>query len=43
MIQVKFSYKGNIISIQYNKNEKLKEICNRLETKLENNSVYYMP
>ena len=31
MIQVKFSYKGNIISIQCNKNEKLKEICNRLE------------
>ena len=41
MMQVKFSYKGNIIPIQCNKNEKLKEICNKMETKIENNSVYY--
>ena len=42
MIQVKFLYKGSIISIQCNKNEKLYEICNRLERKIENNSVYYI-
>ena len=42
MVQVKFSYKGRIIPIQSNKNEKLNEICNRLETKIENSSVFYI-
>ena len=42
MIQVKFFYNGITIPIQCNKNEKLKEICNRLETKIEKNSVYYL-
>ena len=42
MIQVKFIYKGSIIPIQCTKNEKLKDICNKLEAKIENNSVYYI-
>jgi len=41
-IQVKFLYKGGIILIQCNKNEKLKEIINKFELKIGNNSVYYM-
>ena len=42
MIQVKFLYKGSIIPIQCNKNDNLKEIFNKLEIKIENNSVYYI-
>ena len=42
MIQIKFSYKGNVIPIQCSKNNKLKEIFNKLEIKIENNSVYYL-
>ena len=44
MIEIKFSYEGRIIPIQCNKNEKMKDIFNKVEVKLklENNSVFYL-
>ena len=44
MIEIKFSYEGKSIPIQCNKNEKMKDIFNKIEIKLkiENNSVYYL-
>ena len=42
MIEIKFLYEGGIFPIQCNKNEKFKSIFNRFQTKIENNSVYYL-
>ena len=42
MIEINFFYEGGIIPIQCNKNEKLKDIFNRLEIKIENSSVFYI-
>ena len=42
MIEIKFLYKERIIPIQCNKNEKMKDIFNRFEIKIENNLVYYL-
>ena len=42
MIEIKFIYKGINIPIQCNKNELLKDIFNKFEIKIENNSVYYL-
>jgi len=42
MIEIKFIYKGRNIPIQCNKNDLLKDIFNKFEIKIENNSVYYL-
>ena len=42
MIEIKFEYKGTIIPIQCNKNEKMKNIFNKVEIKIQNNLVYYL-
>ena len=42
MIQIKFLYKGSIIPIQCNKNDNLKDIFNKFEIKIRNNSVFYL-
>jgi len=42
MIEIKFIYKGRNIPFQCNKNEKLKDIFNNFELKIQNNSVYYL-
>ena len=42
MNQIKFLYEGRIIPIQCNKSDKLKDIFNKFEIKIENNSVYYL-
>ena len=42
MIQVKFLYKGSILPIQCNKNDNLKDIFNKFEIKIRNNSVFYL-
>jgi len=42
MIQIKFLYKGSTIPIQCNKTDNLKDIFNKFEIKIENNSVFYI-
>ena len=42
MLEIKFNYEGRIIPIQCNKNEKMKDIFNKIETEIKNKSVYYI-
>ena len=42
MIEIKFLYKERIIPIKCNKNEKFEEIFHKFETKIGNNSVYFL-
>ena len=42
MIEIKFIYEGKSIPIQCNKNEKMKEIFNKIETEIKNNLVDYI-
>ena len=42
MLEIKFSYKGRIIPLQCNKNEKMKDIFDKIELKIKNNSVFYL-
>ena len=42
MIEIKFSYEGRIIPLQCNRNEKMKDIFDKIELKIKNNSVFYL-
>ena len=42
MLEIKFNYNGKIIPIQCNKNEKMKDIFDKIEKEIKNNSVYYL-
>jgi len=42
MIEIKFIYEGRNIPMQCNKNEKMKDIFNKIEIKIKNNSVFYL-
>ena len=42
MVEIEFNYNNRINIIQCNKNEKMKDIFNRFEIKIENNLVYYL-